>query len=294
MLKLPPLHALRAFEAAARTGSFVLAGRELGVTSAAVSQQVRVLEDDLGKKLFLRRGNRLLLTDAGQAVYPRLEEAMSNIADLAAQVRESRVRQCLVVSVLPSLMGWLMPRLAAFRAKDGAGSVLLRVEDDPVSFAAEGIDLRVTYGNLAYSDFGATELYRDEIVPLIAPTLWTPGDDTLTQLPDRAFVHTNWGRDYASHPTWAAWFAKAGVMRWLDPDRGVHLSWSVHAVAAAAEGVGAALGPRAIAARELAEGRLVIPSAISLPMERAYVAVYPNALARRTDLRSLVAQLGEG
>lgn len=294
MLSLPPLHSLRAFEAAARTGSFVQAGVELGVTSAAVSQQVKALEQHLGKRLFLRRGNRLTLTDAGLAVYPRLEEALSNIADLAASVRDSRVRRALVVSVLPSLVEpFFLPRLAGFRAAEGGG-VVLRVEDDPVAFAAEGIDLRITHGNLHYPDFGMLELVRDEIVPLVSPRLWQPQDDpgrTLDSLPDTAFVHTNWGATYASHPTWAAWFARAGVKRFVDPEKGVHLSWSVHSVAAAAEGVGAALAPRLLARAALEAGRVVIPSPVTLPMDRGYVAVWPNALGRRADLRALVRHL---
>jgi LysR family glycine cleavage system transcriptional activator len=103
MPMLPPLNALRAFEVAARTGSFVLAGAEMGVTSAAISQQVRVLEDHLGKKLFLRQGNRILLTDAGRAIYPRIEVALGDLASVTDEVRSGPQRARLVVSVLPSV-----------------------------------------------------------------------------------------------------------------------------------------------------------------------------------------------
>jgi DNA-binding transcriptional LysR family regulator len=109
---LPPLNALRAFEVAARTGSFVQAGVELGVTAAAVSLQVKTLEEHLDKRLFQREGNRIVLTDAGRELYPRLGQALSEIAELAADLRGGQDRKRLVVSVLPSLADlWLVPKL---------------------------------------------------------------------------------------------------------------------------------------------------------------------------------------
>ncbi len=286
---LPPLNALRAFEVAARNGSFTAAGRELGVSSAAVSQQVRSLEEHLGKQLFARRGNRLTLTDAGVSLYPRLGEAFAALTELAASVQLGPARRGLVVSVAPSLMGWVLPRLATFRAAH-EGRVELRAEDDPVTFGREGVDLRLAYGSAHYGDYRSEELFRDEAVPVVSPSLWAPGRDAepLSSLTDRQFIHTDWGRDYASHPTWPNWFARAGLARQVDPGLGLQVSWSAHAADAAIAGIGVALVPRRVVARALDEGRLVIPSDVGLVLERPHVAVYPNAISRRADLAAFL------
>ncbi len=111
MRKLPPLNSLRAFEAAARFGSFVLAGQELGVSSAAVSLQVKTLEENLGKKLFLRQGNRILLTDAGVGLFPRVGSALDEISDAAQALRRVRRSRQLVISVVESFAElWLISR----------------------------------------------------------------------------------------------------------------------------------------------------------------------------------------
>ena len=297
MHPLPPLNALRAFEAAARTGGFAAAGRELGVTSAAVSQQVRALEDQLGKGLFVRRGNRLTLTDAGLSLYPRLGEAFALLSEIAASASLGPARRGLVVSVAPSMMGWFLPRLAAHRAGGAGGRIDLRAEDDPVAFGREGADLRLTYDGAHYGEYRVETLFRDAAVPVVSPAVWRPSDDRegpLSSLPDAMFVHTDWGRDYASHPTWAAWMARAGLGRAVDPARGVQVSWSAHAAAAAEAGLGAALVPLSVAGPALAEGRVVSPSAVQLPLERPHVAVWPQALARRADLAALLAHLRAG
>ncbi|MCU0911735.1 MAG: LysR family transcriptional regulator [Rhodobacteraceae bacterium] len=298
MHPLPPLNALRAFEAAARTGGFASAGRELGVTSAAVSQQVRALEDQLGKGLFVRRGNRLTLTDAGLSLYPRLGEAFAMLSEIAASASLGPARRGLIVSVAPSMMGWLLPRLAAHRAAEGGGGrVELRAEDDPVAFGREGADLRLTYDGAHYGEYRVETLFRDAAVPVVSPAVWRAAEDRegpLSSLPDAMFVHTDWGRDYASHPTWAAWMARAGLGRAVDPARGVQVSWSAHAAAAAEAGLGAALVPLSVAGPALAEGRLVSPSPVHLPLERPHVAVWPQALARRSDLAALLAHLRAG
>lgn len=173
---MPPLNALRVSEAVARSGS-TAAGRELGASPAAVSQQVRSLEAHPGKQLFLRRGNRLTLTDAGLSLYPRIGEAFASLAELAASVRLAPARRGFVVSVAPSMMGWFLPHLARFRAGGGRGRIEIRSEDDPVVLGREGVDLRLTYGSARYGEFRKVELFRDEAVPVVSPALWTEARD---------------------------------------------------------------------------------------------------------------------
>lgn len=288
MPPLPPLNALRAFETAARAGSFVQAGAELGVTSAAVSQQVRALEAHLGKRLFLRQGNRITLTDAGRAIYPRIELALTDLAAVAAELREGRMRARLVVSVIPSVAEWwLVPALRGF---DGGAGIEIRVEEDPVVFAREGADLRLTYGGHFYPDHQTETLFRDRIVAAAAPGFALP-EGGLRALPDAGFIHTDWGASYATQPAWAEWFAAIGSPRRPDPQAGLRVGMTGLALAAARAGLGVALVPERLAGAELSAGRLVRPEAATLAMSWDYVLVWPKALTRRPLLQRLVAHL---
>lgn len=284
LMEALPLNAMRAFEVAARSGSFVQAGAELGVTAAAVSMQVKGLEVYLGKRLFQRIGNRIVLTDAGRAIYPRLEQALGEIAAVAGDLREGRARARLVVSVQASLAElWLMPRLAGF-----AGALDIRVEDDPVVLARDGVDLRLTYGAHYYPDHRVVPLFSDVLVPVAAVGMY----QEFPMVEDTAFIHTDWGPAYATQPSWSVWMASQGRKRPApDPGAGLRVGWSSLAVAAAREGLGVALVPRGMAAADVAAGRLREFAAMPLPMPWDYVLVYPNALARRKALLALVEHL---
>ena len=287
MPDLPPLNALRAFEVAARCGSFVLAGGELGVTAAAVSAQVRALEDNLGKQLFLRQGNRITLTDAGRALYPRLEGALTEIAAISAQVGATRSRPGLVISCLPSLAEhWLVPALRGFPA---GGGLEIRVEDDPVSLARDGADLRLAYGATLYPDHRIEPLFADSFVPVCAPDFHRP--DGIAALPDSAFIHTDWGPAYATQPSWPAWLALARIRRLADPARGLRTGTTGLALTAARDGLGLALVPARRAAPDVAAGRLVLPDPTALPMSAPYVMVWAQARDSRRSLQALRAWL---
>lgn len=151
MDKLPPLNAMRTFEVAARAGSFTLAASELGVSSAAVSQQIRNLEDWFGKQLFMRNGNRIALTDAGHAIYPQTAHALGEIAAVGRRMLEGGLRTRLVVSVPFSLAElWLAPRLGVLLDGFPRMAIDVRVEDDPVDVVRQNIDLRISYGDYHY------------------------------------------------------------------------------------------------------------------------------------------------
>lgn len=287
MPDLPPLNALRAFEVAARTGSFVQAGAELGVTSAAVSAQVRALEDHMGKRLFLRQGNRITLTDAGQALYPRLESALTEIAGVTAEVRATRARPGLVISALPSLAEhWLVPALRGFSGRAG---LEIRIDDDPAPPAQTGADLRLAYGASPYPDHRIETLFSDAFVPVCAPDF--PRADGLAGLPDTAFIHTDWGPTYATQPSWPAWLALARIRRTVDPARGLRAGTTGLALIAARDGLGVALVPSRLAAQEVAWGRLVQPASTGLPMSAPYVMVWSRSRDNRRPLQELCAWL---
>lgn len=288
-MNLPPLTALRAFEVAARRGSFTEAGAELGVTAAAVSQQVRNLESYFSKQLFLRQGNRITLTDAGRAVYPRLEQAFTDIAALTGAIRDGSRRARLVVSVLPTLAElWLIPALKGFPTELG---IEIRVEDDPVSFSGEGIDLRVTYGIAYYPDHRVDVLFSDRIVPICSPDFAAHMASGIAGVQDDQFIHTDWGTAYVTPPSWPAWMARARIPRHPDASAGIHVALTSLAICAAREGLGLALAPEHVAARDLVAGRLVVPDPAFLPMPSDYVLIHTQAQARRKPLQALIAHL---
>jgi len=289
MLKLPPLNALKSFECAARTGSYVAAAAELNVSPAAVSQQVRNLERFFRRKLFTRLNNRILLTDAGQAIQAGITPALEEIAGLTGRVLAASGRGRLTVSVIPSLAEcWFMPTFA--RASDASGlRIDLRVEDDPVDFAASEIDLRIAYASTSYPGLQSVPLFRDEVLPLCSPAL--AGRSSLRALPDDLFIHTIWGQDFASHPSWEEWFSQFMPGRSIDPARGQRVSSSLLAIDFARRGLGIALGQRALAQELIDRGELAVLEGQSLPLGHDYCAVYPRGKGRKAGLQPLIDAL---
>jgi LysR family glycine cleavage system transcriptional activator len=291
-LSLPPLNALRAFEAAARTGSYVAAAEELGVSPAAVSQQVRNLEEFLGKQLFMRFNNRVSLTDAGQVVFAGAADALQSISALTEQVTSGATRSRLIVSVITSVAErWLEPRLAAFALHEKTLRIELRVEGDPVDFARHNIDLRICYGTNLYPEMNTIRLFQDEVLPLCSPTYLERNQGAkvhgMDGVPDDDLIHTSWGPSFVSHPTWHAWFAKSGIVRPNDR-KGYQVGMSSLALDLARDGVGVALGQKEMAGADLAAGRLVPLSSIAIELGHPYCLVHPRSKARKTGLQSLI------
>ncbi|WP_217573401.1 LysR substrate-binding domain-containing protein [Mesorhizobium sp. GbtcB19] len=294
MEKLPPLNAMRVFEAAARAGSFTLAATELGVSSAAVSQQIRNLEDWFGKQLFVRNGNRIALTDAGHAIYPQTAHALGEIAAVGRRMLEGGLRTRLVVSVPFSLAElWLAPRLAVLLDGFPRMAIDVRVEDDPVDVVRQNIDLRISYGDYHYPALKMVRLVHDEVLPVASPDYWQHhGASDLAEVHESQFIHTNWGPNYASHPSWADWFAAAGGSRAPDPSHGRRVGLSSLAIGTARLGLGIALGQRVMASADLEAGRLIALSSVSVRLGQPYCAFMLPAKAERADVAGLVELLG--
>jgi len=295
MKRLPPLNAVRTFEVAARLASFVAAGKELGVSAAAVSQQVRHLEQYFGKKLFVRSGNRLSLTDAGLAIYPQTSRALEDIAAMTVRLLEGEMRTRLIISVPFSLAEvWLAPKLAALLESYPQLSVDVRVEDDPVDLARHDVDIRVSYGDYHYPSLEAIPLVHDQVVPLCAPELWYRhgnSDFDLTRIHESLFIHTQWGQNYASHPTWSDWYASESGKAPPDPALGRRSGLSSLSITLARLGCGIALGQKLIAQADLASGRLIVLSPKSLPLGHRYCAFVPADKRKRPNVQSLIELL---
>jgi DNA-binding transcriptional LysR family regulator len=274
MVALPSLTAIRAFETSARCGSFALAAKELGVTPAAVSLQVKALEGELGRHLFLRQGNRILLTDAGRAIYPRLASAFKELAEAVGPVDRGRGR--LVVSVLPMLGPWVASRLAGH-----FGALEIRLAPDPVSLTKGEADVRVTYGGHLYPDHRVIVLDTDRMLPV-----GLHGSLALQDLPPERFIHVDWGPVYGSLPGWSDWFAAR-----RDPPPPPGLGWRVNepgiALVLARERQGVALVPGHLVA---GSGLSVLGEPLPLPLPNVLVMLQARAQSRR--LARVAALLG--
>ncbi len=284
MTRLPSLKALRAFEAAGRHMSFTRAAQELHVTQAAVSHQIKALEEELGLQLF-RRGHRgLLLTDAGQAYLPELRAAFERIALATERLRAQDASGALTVSVLPSFAArWLVPRLSRFRRRHPEIDVRLSATDQLADFDRDDVDLAIRYGTGQQPGLVAVRFLTEEFFPVCSPTLLeeTPGGPPPLRQPSDLRWHTLLHDDMRMD--WAMWLMAAGV-EGVDPRRGPAFTDSGLLLQAAVEGQGVALGRSALAADDLASGRLVKPFEISLPAEFAYYIVYPERSAHRPKI----------
>lgn len=296
-LTLPPLNALRAFEAAARTGSYVAAAEELGVSAAAVSQQIRKLEDYLGKQMFLRMNNRVVLTDAGHAIREGTAAALQMISDCTEQLAADRSKSRLVISAIESVAEkWLISRLAGYCRSHPDFRFDLRVEPDPADFARHNVDLRIGYDPGQYPEHNIVLLEQDVVVPLCSPSYLernrAAAGAGMAAVPEDDLLHTSWGESFGSHPTWLGWFVKAG----LKPPavtRGFQVGQSSLVLDLARQGLGVALGQRMMAKDDLAAGRLVALSDITIALGHPYCLAYPRAKSRKRHLVALVNWLAE-
>lgn len=282
-MRLPPLNALKSFEASARCGSFVLAAEELGVTAAAVSMQVRKLEQFFGKTLFTRGHNHIALTDAGMAIYRDSASALNQLSTLTSKLLGDRDRRPLCVSVLPALAErWLAPRVASW-----AAPLRIRVEDDPVELVRDGVDVRVTYGDHFYPGHHSIVLMHESIVPVIS-TQMASDNLSLESLPEEQFIHVDWGERYMDHLSWNDWLREAGIVRDISPARGTRAANASLAMALAEQGAGVALAQSGLAQDAERHGRLHIAHSTALPLLRPYCAVMRDVPSADGELSQLI------
>jgi len=267
MRRLPSLNGLRAFEAAARLGSFVAAGEELNVTQAAVSRLVRLLEDRLGFRLFERMPNGLALTPQGRALQPGLTAAFDAIAGITQQVAAMRSTPVLTLGVGPSFaMRWMIPRLASFYAAHPDIEVRLAT-GGAINPFKDDWTCGILLGNGDWPELAAEPLFSADLFPVctaaIAQRLGKPSDlasESLLQV-----VH--------SPEDWPLWLAAAGV-KLRRKALGPGFANYGMALQAALDGVGVAIGLRPYVEDDIAMRRLVAPFAISVPKGQAWYLVY--------------------
>ena len=286
-MRLPPLHALRAFDAAVRSGSFTQAGEALHVTQGAVSRQIKQLEQWLGKPVFVRHHQGLILTPAGSVLAKCLDAAFGTIQDAVQQIQHLGARQRIAVNVPETFASrWLAPRLRAFHSRhpDIDLSITTSAVNNPRE--AQQYDCLVMFLDAPWAH-GACRLLRQEhYVAVSSPELWLDGAPP--NLAKATLLHVLAGAKRL--PIWENWFASLGI-RSIDARPGIAFSTMDQAINAAVSGAGVAVVDAPMIERDLAEHRLRRLDAHTLTGTHGYWFVEPGVSVKRDPAHSAVVAL---
>lgn len=289
--RLPPLNSLRAFEAAARLGSFTAASRELRVTPSAISQQVIVLERHLGARLFKRLPRGLVLTATGRTYLPELTAGFDGLAEATRRLRAGDIGGLLSVTTLPAFAtGWLLPRLHRFRERFPRIELVLRTDRAVLDFRRDDLDLAIRFtGRPVTADLRAILLLEEELFPVASPSLVSSARLPL-QLADLAELPLLHDTDASPHQPWLgwrSWFEREGLD--VSPAlRGMRFSDSIVMIGAAIAGLGVAIGRSPHIEGLLARGQLVRLTSASWKAEWSYYLVGPTASFARPNVKAFV------
>lgn len=288
MRSLPPLNALRAFEATARNMSITKAANELNVTPSAVSHQVKALEEYFDVKLFLPSRRKLRLTDSGRLLIPVLSDAFNKIFMVSDHLRSLENHKLLTVGTAGSFaVKWLIPKISEFSME--YPDIEVRIAATPLlkdateeALTNEDVDIVVRFGPGHYSGYHVDYLFPEVVFPVCSPDIITP--ETPLRKPsdlkkfnlihDEGYMHysSEGVRFHTTFPDWPMWFEAAGVTD-IDANRGSRFSTSVMAIEAALDGQGVVLGRSVLVQDDLAAGRLIKPLELSVSNLFAYYAI---------------------
>ncbi|WP_165191689.1 LysR substrate-binding domain-containing protein [Caulobacter soli] len=280
---LPPLGALRAFEAAARLASFKRAAAELLVTPTAISHQVRQLEEHLGGRLLDRSPRRVALTLQGQILYEAAASSFAEIDRAVGRLRRSNAGAILTLSATPAFLSqWLVPRLTELQTRFPKLELRLQASDQIVELRPGGVDLAIRYGKGPFPGAATTALCQDAFAPVCSPSLRLRTVEDLTRA---RLIHIDGRVAPRPSPDWRRWCDQVGVLD-LDTETGLRFTDSLYAVQATVAGQGVAIVSLVIAADALANGLLVAPFSQTLSGETYSFACAP-ALSERPDVVAL-------
>ena len=272
-MHLPPINALRTFEAAARHGSFKKAAEVLHMTPSAVSHQIKSLEELLGVALFRRATRKVHLTDQGRAYLPAVREALELLREATERVTAKPDKAVLNISAAPSFaVGWLMPRLSAFQVAHPEIETRLNASIEMVDFADSDIDLAIRHtAKIDTPGLTAHRLMEEELIPVTSPQLLERqplrNQDDLARV---QLIHAvpRMGR-------WRSWLRAMGADK-VDAESGPKFDHDAMAVQAALSGMGVAIVNRGLVEKQLADGTLVAPFPHDLHSDLAFWLVYPR------------------
>ncbi|WP_063653341.1 transcriptional regulator GcvA [Aliivibrio fischeri] len=267
--RLPPLNSLRVFEAAARHLSFTRAAEELFVTQAAVSHQIKALEEFLGLKLFRRRNRSLLLTEEGQSYFLDIKEIFSSLSEATDKVLERSAKGALTISLPPSFaIQWLVPRLSDFNNQEPDIDVRIKAVDMDEGSLTEDVDVAIYYGRGNWPGLRVELLYQEQLLPLCSPQVLLNEKPlaTINDLRFHTLLHDTSRKDWKQ-------FVKHYELAGMNVNQGPIFSHSTMVLQAAAHGQGIALGNNVLAQPELDAGRLVAPFEEVLVSKNAFYLV---------------------
>ncbi|MEW9309207.1 transcriptional regulator GcvA [Labrys neptuniae] len=280
--KLPPLHALPSFEAAARHLSFSRAAQELNVTHGAISRAIKTLEDRLGVLLFERTSRTVRLTTVGAPYAQAVRDVLDQLGGATAAATAHQSSSTLNVSTSDGFAGrWLVPRLYRFHRANGDIDVRVSTTGRLTNFLGDGIDIAVRYGGGTYPGLTSEFLMGEEVFPVCSPKL-LEGAHALRR-PEDLRHHTLIHDGFPIN--WASWLASAGV-EGVDPHSGLTFDSYSFAVESAAQGEGVVLGRTMLVAADLAAGRLVRPFGHALKSLSSFYVVYPPDAIRQRKVKA--------
>jgi LysR family transcriptional regulator, glycine cleavage system transcriptional activator len=308
--RLPPLNALRVFEAAARHLSFKDAATELSITQAAVSHQIKTLEEYLDVELFRRAGRGVQLTEAARACLPKLREGFDALAAAVETIRERAAESDLLITAPPVFTArWLMPRLADFSRREPKVELRVFASSKMVDAGAldsptlvSGLDLRedvsgveIHLGNGHYPGYRADRLFGVSMTVVASPEL-VDGNPPLRKPEDLAhhvLLHDDAMELVAGGNAWQRWLETAGVADRVDAGKGPRFSSNILSLEAASQKLGVALALRPLVDYDIASMRLRAPFEVEMKPQSSYYLVCPEVIADRPGVAAFRAWLLE-
>jgi len=282
-LRLPPLNAVRAFEAAARRLSFKGAGEELNVTPGAISRQIELLETHLGVKLFERLHRKVELTASGRLFLNEISPALLRIANVSSRLSADD-ENILRIKLPPTFsIRWFVPRLARFHARNPKISVQVTTSHDPVDFAHEQLDAAIFWGGQIAQGLGGVRLFGERLAPVCSPALLaaTGGAIDLREMHRQVLLHS-----FRRPDDWRRWFTAAGSPD-TEPRRLLVFENSSLTYQGAIDGLGIALAQLAFIQDDLNANRLTIVNPLAVETESAYFLSYPRERTHSSRIRAL-------
>jgi LysR family transcriptional regulator, glycine cleavage system transcriptional activator len=288
--QFPGLRSLRAFEAAARHLNFTRAASEMGVTPAAISNQIKEIEEQIEVNLFTRTSRSMKLTKAGEILFEAAKEAMGVFERGLVKAHRTQASKQLRVSASPSLAAkWLVPRIDRFLNTIPGADVRIDVSSLAIDFAQDDIDVAIRFGPGNYPGLRADLLFQDQVFPVCSPSL-IKADKPLHAPRDllrHTLIHLDWEAQGQPWPNWRMWMQAAGIKD-FDDSAGLHFGHTALTVQAAIDGMGVALGDSNLVADDLAKGRLIRPFDLSLqaPANFAYWLIAPEETSDTPMIKS--------